>query len=384
MRVLVVTNMFPTQAHPSGGVFVSRRLDEHRAAGLGITAFALRTARGPLALRAARWAGKADQVLPHDSGFCDVPVLVSVPATLMSRRIYVRAPVHAAAEEVLGRVQGKYDVIHAHGMYGVPAGAVAQRVAAALDVPYVVTVHGTDVHTLMPSRRAAYAAVLRGASRVAYVSQALRRQAVDLGAPHRNSVVIPNGVDCEVFRPTGRVDARGERGPVVGFIGNLLPVKGADRLPSIFAEVAGRVPGVRFLIVGSGPLRAKLESALVALPVTFTGNVEPSRVPALIHDVDVVVLPSRQEGWGCVVLEAHACETPVLVSDAGGLPESVGDPSFVVPNGAGFEARFAARLAEVLKQPTRPSGLRRRAMEYSWTAIATRERDMLDEAVTGA
>ncbi len=383
MRVLVLTNMFPTALHPSGGVFVSRRLREHRAAGVDITAFALRTTRGPLALRAARWAGRNEGQLPDDD-FCDLPVRVSVPATVSGRRRFVRSPVHAASDTVLGRVAGRYDVVHAHGMYALPAGAVAQRVAAALELPYVITTHGTDVRTLMASRRDAYTTILCGASRVAYVSEALRKQATSLGAPLHNGVVIPNGVDCEVFRPAEGTGDRGDRDPVVGFIGNLLPVKGADRLPSIFTEVARRVPGVRFLVVGSGPLRGRLESASAALPVTFTGQVEPSRIPSLIHEMDVVVVPSRREGWGCVVLEAHACDTLVLASDAGGLPESVGDASFIVPSGPGFEVRFAARLAELLRQRTGARGLRPRALEHSWTAVAQKERDMLDEAVAGA
>lgn len=363
---------------------MSRRLHEHRAAGLDLTAFALRTTRGPLARRAARWAGKAEQLLPPDSAYSDLPVRVSLPATVLGRRRYVRAPVLAASEALLRRVEGRYDVVHAHGMYAVPAGAVARRVAAALDLPYVITAHGTDVHTLMGSRRDAYATVLRGASRVAYVSEALRQQAVGLGAALQNSVVIPNGVDCDVFQPAGREAVRGPHEPVVGFIGNLLPVKGADRLPAIFGEVASRVPGVRFVIVGSGPLRAHLESALAPLPVTFTGQVEPGRVPSLIAEMDVVVLPSRQEGWPCIVLEAHACETPVLASDVGGCAEAVGDASFVVPEGADVEARFAGRLVDVLSQPTSPSDLRTRALQHGWQVIAEKERDMLDQAVAGA
>jgi glycosyltransferase involved in cell wall biosynthesis len=65
---------------------------------------------------------------------------------------------------------------------------------------------------------------------------------------------------------------------------------------------------------------------------------------------DVLILPSRNEGWGCVISEAYACGIPVVGSDAGGIPEAMGGLGVVVPDGDDFEKRFAGAVCEVLNK----------------------------------
>jgi teichuronic acid biosynthesis glycosyltransferase TuaC len=382
VRVLVIANMFPTASQPSRGIFVVRRLKEHRAAGMDITAVALRPVRGELRAELASLSGRpTDDDLPRGD-FLDLRVKVSIANAMFERRYYPAATVRAAAKQLLELVDASsYDVIHAHGMYRLPAGAVAGKIATLVGVPYVVTMHGSDVNSVMACHPRAHAAVLRRAAGLSFVSEALREYAGSLGTDLGRSHVIPNGVDCDVFRPTMDIStSRTLETPVVAYIGNLEPIKGADRLPAIFRAIALKFPGVSFVVAGDGMLRDSLERASLGLQLKFLGQISGDRVPDVMNDADLVLLPSRNEGWPCVVLEAHACETPVIGSDVGGMAEAIGDSSFLVPQGPEFEARFAERAVALLSVHVADRNLRARAALYSWSAVAAREREMLTAA----
>lgn len=107
------------------------------------------------------------------------------------------------------------------------------------------------------------------------------------------------------------------------FCGQSEKVKGADRLPAIFESIRKLLPNTFFIVVGDGPLRGYLKNRLRNLNALFTGNVPQTDVALYMNALDVLVLPSRNEGWPCVVLEAQACGTLVVGSDKGGIPEAV-------------------------------------------------------------
>nr|WP_276511225.1 glycosyltransferase [Kineosphaera limosa] len=127
------------------------------------------------------------------------------------------------------------------------------------------------------------------------------------------------------------------------YVGNLVQVQGADRLPGIVEAVRRRVPGTRLHVVGDGPLRPSLD-LLLGDAVTFHGTLPPAQVADQMRAADVVLVPSRTEGWGRVATEALACGTPVVASAVGGLLEAVGDPGRLVREGPGYIKDFANRV----------------------------------------
>ena len=139
--------------------------------------------------------------------------------------------------------------------------------------------------------------------------------------------IIHNGVDLARFRPGAPDDGYRRAlgipsdGPVIGFAGRLEYGKG----PDIFLEAALRVhkdfEGVTFLFVGNGPMRADLErrARAAGLPAVFAGH-QPDLLPVL-HLCAVVVVPSRQEAFGRVLIEAMATEVPIVATRVGGIPE---------------------------------------------------------------
>ena len=417
VRILVVANSYPTVAAPSGAPYLTNRLVRlARRPGVTVRALALAPRYGPLTAAARRRAGLLPNealALPENEAGRRYEAVVCTwrPTDVIAGRLG-RIPMglvaRAAAAVLVGigrqpdgtAGSARFDVVHAHGMYTLPAGAVAERVAAALEIPFVVSMHGSDVAEVMPRRAGAYREILGRAGATTYVSQALRDRAVALGAPADRAHVIPNGVDLAVFGP-GEPDAGGSAAravpggpPRVLFVGNLLSVKGADRLPEIMRALRARIPGATLDVAGDGPLRPLLE-AEAAAGVRCHGRLEPAQVAGLMRAASVLVVPSRAEGWGCVIGEAYACGTPVVGSDVGGIPEALG--GFTAPvsvhHGEGGDAggdagddesvaeAFAARIAQVVSRPPDAAALTRHVAGRDWDAVVDAELKVLTGVV---
>jgi glycosyltransferase involved in cell wall biosynthesis len=120
-------------------------------------------------------------------------------------------------------------------------------------------------------------------------------------------------------------------------------------------------------------LRDKILKQMKDLDVVFAGRVPQTEVAKYMNAMDVMVLPSRQEGFGAVVIEAQACGTCVIGSSNGGIPEAIGFEEYVVEEGDQFEERFAKRVVEVLKEGYNINKLLERAKEFTWKNIVFAE-----------
>ena len=217
----------------------------------------------------------------------------------------------------------KPDVMHAH--WWLPAGMVALLVSRVVQVPLVVTLHGTDVHLLRNQvLRRIGLAVLRRASLVVVVSEDLQRLAIEsLGLPAEQVTVLR----MPVSRVASTVPL--PHGTPVRLVaaGRLSVEKGFDVLLEAMALAVADGLDLHLDLVGSGPEHDRLRLLADALG----GRVEMVAAQprdALWERMDaatVLVVPSRREGLGLVALEAIARGRPVIASRAGGLPEAVVD-----------------------------------------------------------
>ncbi|MGQ9856720.1 MAG: glycosyltransferase [Fervidobacterium sp.] len=139
------------------------------------------------------------------------------------------------------------------------------------------------------------------------------------------------------------------------------------------------MPNVFFIVVGDGELRKKLESETEELEVLFAGRVPQEKVAEYMSAMDVMVLPSRNEGWPCVVLEAQACGTCVVRSNNGGIPEAIGFSEYVIEEGEDFEERFAMKVVDVLENGYDALRLIERAQRFTWNEIVKREISVYSE-----
>ncbi len=193
-----------------------------------------------------------------------------------------------AAPELRRRFAGRFDVVHAHfGLTAWPCLAVAARVRA-------LTVHGTDVRHARS--RLATAAALPLIDLLAAVSASLAAELPGRAA-RRRAQVLPCGVDLDRFRALPRAHTRAELGldPQRAYVlfaaDPRRPEKRHDR-----ALALARAAGVELLTLG---------------------GVEPERVPLWVNAANAVLVPSEREGFGLAVLEALACDVPVLATPVG-------------------------------------------------------------------
>jgi glycosyltransferase involved in cell wall biosynthesis len=234
----------------------------------------------------------------------------------------------------------RIDVIHAHLWKAHIAAAVVGRLTAT---PVLATVHG--MHMTMGDLEAH----LVGRTHACMVSEAARAHALAVGAVDARLHVVRNGVDDDVFRPRTRVPG----GPLtVGYVGRLSPEKDPYTFIEAAARVHAKAPGVRFTIVGDGPLRDELTARVHALRldgvVSFEGVVED--MPAVYAGLDVLALTSRHEGTPLVVLEAMACGVPIVATSVGGVPELLSADETGVLVAPGEPAAVAHALLALLDE----------------------------------
>jgi len=241
--------------------------------------------------------------------------------------------------------QKQYDVVHTHASL---SGRLAAR-AAGVPVK-VYTRHGfaafhvkSFVGNLLlgPSTDAAIA-----------VSEAVGRSMAKEGVPKKKIQVIHNGIDLGEYFDIPDLSFRKKWGVsdkevLLGVIARLVPVKGhQDLLKALVILKEEKVP-FRCVLVGDGSLREELEQTVEAFSlsreVIFAGYVK--EVASVIRELDLSVLPSRNEGLGLAILESMACGVPVAASEVGGIPEIIKDNV----TGALFKAGDPASMAAVLK-----------------------------------
>lgn len=139
---------------------------------------------------------------------------------------------------------------------------------------------------------------------------------------------ITDGTSAMSAAPSLRGRAGGEA-PILGVVSRLEPIKGMDLVVPAFAEVLKRFPEVRLLVVGDGSLRATMEQQAAELGcadrITWVGRQPQEELAQWYGQMDIVLMPSRSEGFGLTAIEAMANGCVMVASNVGGLPEVVRD-----------------------------------------------------------
>jgi N-acetyl-alpha-D-glucosaminyl L-malate synthase BshA len=223
------------------------------------------------------------------------------------------------------------DILHVH--YAIPhsiSAYLARMMLADRKVPFVTTLHGTDI-TLVGNDRS-YLPITRfgieQSDAVTAVSKYLLRRTVEEFQIHRPITVVPNFVDCDVYNRTSDPALRGRFAEsdeaILIQISNFRPLKRIEDVISIFAKVLKHCRA-KLLMVGDGPERPKAEWLAGTLGISdhvlFLGK--QNDMAQLLSMADVMLFPSENESFGLVALEAMACEVPVIATNIGGIPEVV-------------------------------------------------------------
>lgn len=311
-------------------------------------------------------------------------------------------------QRVAARPEGYYDLVHSHYWL---SGQVGWLAAERWQVPLVHT-----MHTMARVKNAGLAAgdtpeprgreigeaqVVAAADRLVANTEIEARQLIDLydAEPERVRVVHP-GVDLDVFTPGDRQAARAELGIapddlLLLFVGRVQPLKAPDLLIELAADLVRRRPDLaarlRVAVLG-GPSGTGLERPRwledlaaargISDRVLFAPPTTRERLAQWYRAADLVTVPSHNESFGLVAVEAQACGTPVVAADVGGLSIAVGG-GVLVPS---HRVEEWSRVVEsLLDDQARRAALGERAAshaaQFGWRHTADRLISVYGEAM---
>ncbi len=274
---------------------------------------------------------------------------------------------HHADLTLIKRLRAKFralnpQIVHTHllhaDLYGLPAAAQARVLYR------ISTRHNDDRFRKIPILKWLNQNAARKAARIVTISDALERFVVDVeGIPVEKVKTIRYGLSanvegCSVEEARQMLQAASHE-QIVLFIGRLVEQKGVDVLLRAFAQVRTQHPRARLKIVGDGGLRNQLETLARQLGIgevtQFVGWLTDAQ--RLMPGSDMVVVPSRWEGFGLVTLEAMRHARPLLVSSVSALPEIVvdGETGLLVP--PDDVTALATALDDLLAHPEKAAAM---------------------------
>ncbi len=384
-RIVVFSTLFPSSVQPGAGVFIRERMFRV-ARELPLTVVSP-VPWFPFQALIRRFRPHFRPMPPYRETMDGIEVLhprfFSVPGLFKRLDGWLLA---LGAFRLMRRLrhEGRCDLIDSHFAY--PDGYAASLLARWLDVPFTITLRGTESRLArQPAFRERMARGLHAASAVFAVSDSLRQVALALGLPEARAQVVGNGVDTGKFHPVDKTDARNHLGlpadaPVLVSVGGLVERKGFHRVIDCLPALIGEFPQLRYLVVGgpgpegdmSAQLRAQVARLGLERHVIFTGPMKSEELKLPLSAADLFVLSTRNEGWANVFLEAMACGLPVVTTDVGGNAEVVCKPELgrIVP--FGDQAALEQAIAAALKQTWDRTGIIAHAGENAWDTRVAR------------
>lgn len=378
-RLLSLSTLYPNPHTPQFGTFVARSLEALAARDdwevtvinpIGIPPLALGRYR---ALAAAAVDGIEHGVEVHRPSYLLIPrmggrinpAMIARAALPLARRLHEGRP---------------FDLVDAQFFY--PDGPAAAWIAGQLGRPYAIKARGSDIGYWGAKgfAREQMLDAAEGARGLLAVSHALTRDMTALGLPQSKIAVHYTGLDRDRFRPLAHAGLRqrlgeqlgiplGEGEKVVATVGALIDRKGQDLVIGAIASI----PGTRLLLVGKGEderhLRNLAADLGVAERVHFLGSVDHDTLPVILSTADTMALPSKKEGLANAWVEALACGTPIVISDAGGARELVTsrDAGAIVPRRI---ESIAAALRKLFADPPPRERVAATVERFGWPAHA--------------
>jgi teichuronic acid biosynthesis glycosyltransferase TuaC len=370
LRVFTLATLFPDASRPTFGGFVERQT-------VGLAA------RDDVQLEVVAPIGVPPWPLnrhPHYRYFTGIPQQEVWKGLIVHRPRFPLIPrwggpfaPAAIANTVLPLLQQirerfVFDIIDAEFFY--PDGPAAMRLAEALDLPLSIKARGSDIH-YWGGKMGCASQVAEAAERAGgllAVSEALKRDMTALGMATDKITVHYTGIDKDRFQPVDRAKAKaalGISGPLIITVGALTPRKGQ----TLIVEALQDIPSAQLWCIGEGADRPAIQRLAQRLGLServhLPGNLPHYEVAKLVAAADVMALPSTSEGLANAWVEALACGTPIVISDAGGAAELLDRPDA----GAIVErdpSAIAAAIRAILYDPPDQQTVRRTIDRFSW------------------
>ena len=317
LHVLTLTPFFPSDKNEVSGCFVAEPIGQCEQFGVDSTVIATSPVHYPrkhsISSAPAEWVRYPQ--LPGTFGLSSAGKLLCTRLLERVRKLHHVRPI---------------DVIHAHA--ALPCGHAAALLSRHLKIPFVVTAHGLDVFNTCASRGIAVAwrrkvsvDVYSAAQSVICISRKVQEM-LKAGTPiGTRSTIVHNGVNPNLFSPGPEEST--QCGPEILVVGSLLESKGHGLVLRAISKLLPTFPQLQCRIIGEGRDRTQFEALVRELGigphVQFGARLSRPEVADAMRRCSVFVLPSRNEGLGCVYLEAMACGKPVIGCRGQGIDEVI-------------------------------------------------------------
>jgi teichuronic acid biosynthesis glycosyltransferase TuaC len=392
MRIVLVTNLFPNPLEPNRGIFVANMVRHLRTkCKLTVISPLPWFPRSGFLQRFKKWYKFS--LVPGEYMFEGLKVLcpkyIAIPKCgfLHSISLYwCLLPVLRKMKNGAG-----VDVINVQWIF--PDGVAVSWIAGQLNIPFVITAHGSDINIYLKYRLRAkqILGALRKSDRITVVSKALKESLSGLDIDSDKITVIYNGVDFSIFNHQDQSQGRSTlkisyTGKIILFVGRLVQVKGLVYLIEAVARLKKKYAAdFRVYLVGDGPLKSTLQKMACDFGavdrIEFAGERGHSEIPFWYAASDVFCLPSKNEGCPSVILESLASARPVVASRVGGIPELINSD-----NGILFESGDVNGLMDALKRALENRWDRQKIVDtikgYSWENTADNYLSVFQQAIS--
>jgi len=332
-KILILSHMYPNSINPTYGIFVHEQVRELIKQRYKVRVISpVPWAPIPVRWIKKKWRQYARVPQKEIKEGCEIyyPRYLSFP-----NRHFVEIQdffYYWGIKKLVSKIYQdfKFELIHAHAV--LPDGYGALLLRKQYKCPIVVTVHGVDIYSTINKNekcRKSILNVLRKADKIIVVSSVFKK-VVDRYVNKNNMLTINNGVACDkVFQRKSEMATAFEGKKVLLSVGSLIERKGHMVVLKAIVRIVKKVPNIIYIIAGDGPERRKLKEEVckqkLSDKVIFLGNIHYEKVMEYMSLCNIFVLPSWNESFGLVYIEAMAHGKPVIGCHGEGVEDIVTD-----------------------------------------------------------
>lgn len=397
IRILTLSPVFPSAAHPTFGVFVKERMRAvAELPGWDIRVIAPTPYVPKVGLLRRRYVWWRFPALERVAGLSVVR-----PRYLLAPKIggYFHSDLmYPAARREAERLRPEFpfDLVDSHFAY--PGGVVAARLGRRFGVPVVVTGRGEDMLRFpsLPVIGRKIRESLAGGVWCVALSDEIAEAFLRNGARPERVVRIPNGIDLSTFCPVPQDEARRRLGlpadrPIMVSVGNVQERKGFHLLVDALPAVLKRHPHALLVIVGgpapygddyTGVVEERIDRHGLRNHVRLVGHRPHEELGEWYSAADVFALLSSREGSPNVLLEALACGTPAVATPVGGIPDELKNPELGILLAERSAAAAANGLTEALSRRWNRERIAELMRPRSWESVALRVADVFRRSLS--
>ena len=333
MKILVITHMYPSTFNEIGGIFVHEQVKALVSKGVKVQVVSpVPWTLFPINYLSSKW--KKYNTIPVKRVYEGIniwyPRYVTFPRAWFfassGQRMYL------GIKDVVSKIYQKFqfDLIHAH--VALPDGFAALKIKHIYHKPLIVTIHGQDLYlTLFKNKKCKISVynVFEKADKIITVSSELKKIAVKNIGYNDKITIIGNGVSLNklITKKNNIIHRNNTNYRIILSVSYLINRKGIDFNLKAFARLIDKYPNLKYLIIGDGLEKShltKLTSKLgISKEVKFLGRLSHKEVMKYIAEADIFSLPSWNEAFGVVYIEAMAHGKPVIGCQGEGIEDFV-------------------------------------------------------------